>query len=377
MERDFDPEGYSAVHAGFADLSADVRGAGPEVERVHERQAVFEDGVRQLEAQSRVQGTPAQALGSVQHNPVAAGQAMAGPTNEREKRDREFREMLDLAGRLDWLNQEIARLQGEIDANNQRIRELEEGLNALDELEQLLERGELDPTNGRHARLIQAAGLDPASITNANALPAIRERREGLRGEISELRQENQRMQNRVERLTRERDDLQSRLDHARHVGSRLSSAESPREVAEIMAAAGPEATMLAARLTDNREAMGAVYEAAGLSDSERDQDDRMTEAVSTADFSAMLGAPAEGAPAPDTDHGQGRVASPSNHAAAIYGDEFSGAVPPMATAFAAATAGQHAAGPEGVTAGPRSGTGTADGSAPRTSASPEASLRT
>lgn len=348
MARGTDPEGTSYIQEnagtidanGLDDLPRNAEAGGdPDVSSAEERSKAAEDGIRRLETQSRVSGEPAQALSGVQHNALAAGEKLSGPNGDRARRDREFRQMMDLVSRLDWLNQEIDRLQGLIEANSARIAELESRLDVLDDLETLAERGELDASSPEHARMLRLAGIDPASVRDGNVLQAIRDRRRDTLDDIEDLRDANADLQDQVDQLIQERDELAERLGQAEEIEDRLTSADTPREFTDIVASTDTETAVLASRPAEDPDISQAVYEAAGLSEAVREEDDQMAQAVSTADFSDMFGA----APPPETSTDDIPPAAPTEPrtgpAEAVYGEEFSGNAPPVAEAFTAVAA--------------------------------------
>ena len=80
--------------------------------------------------------------------------------SEAKKSDRFFRDVV-LRQIIADLQEQIAGWQAEIKDIDQELTENNDKLSAIDQLKDLLQKGELDPNNPAHAELLRKAGIDP------------------------------------------------------------------------------------------------------------------------------------------------------------------------------------------------------------------------
>ncbi|QIG79945.1 hypothetical protein [Stakelama tenebrarum] len=181
---------------------------------------------------------------------------------EKRKRDQRRADLLllDLLGRrLAELDAELAAIDGRLSEITSRRNEIGESMEALDELERLHARGQLDPNNPVHAALLRKAGISPDDTLGA----AIARRRHDLSGEDDALAAEsNEKMKRRGE-VVRERQDV---------IAARAEIENADTDEARI--AAETRATTLigaqqlgeAAYQSDNESAREIAADAVGIS---------------------------------------------------------------------------------------------------------------
>lgn len=149
----------------------------------------------------------------------------------RKKREREAH----FVNVLDRLNQRLEELNLLIDEANERLeqindRQLEIGdqLEALDELDELLNTGQLDTHNPIHQRIMKRAGISHEVAATDIAVLISEQRTTALGQEHDDLEDENN-------TLIRRRNDLEAEREQVLTVMAEIENADTPeaREIAE------------------------------------------------------------------------------------------------------------------------------------------------
>lgn len=147
----------------------------------------------------------------------------------REK-DRQRREatsqLVNFLDMLNALDRQIAFLDARIAEYDTQIAELKVELGALEELKELLESGEYDPTNPDHMRLLELSGI-PHEDWGILTPEIVDDRIQTTRDEIEDLEEKRRRDIQRRTDIQKDRDDLHKRM-------SADSNIESDPETAEI-----------------------------------------------------------------------------------------------------------------------------------------------
>lgn len=184
----------------------------------------------------------------------------------RKKREREahFVNVLDrLSQRLEELNELIDETTERLDQINDRQLEIGDQLEALDELDELSNTGQLDTHNPIHQRIMKRAGISPEAPA-ADIAVLISEQRAVLGREHDDLEDENN-------TLIRRRDELEAEREQVLTVMAEIENADTPeaRAIAEQRAQNildHSELTDLAAQ-TDDQELKAMAAKAVAQTD--------------------------------------------------------------------------------------------------------------
>ncbi|MEL6667008.1 MAG: hypothetical protein AAFQ24_12815 [Pseudomonadota bacterium] len=114
---------------------------------------------------------------------------------------------------LDSIERQIAALDDQIAEYEAEVEQLEEQLGALEELKELAERGELDPTNQEHMRLLELSGI-PRDQWGLVTPDMLDDRIDGTRDRIEDLRQKIQIAKEKRGELEDKYDDIHARMDN-------------------------------------------------------------------------------------------------------------------------------------------------------------------
>lgn len=210
-----------------------------------------------------------------------------GDARNRRQREQAAR---DFATQLMLIDQQIARLERLIEQNNERIDELEDQLSAIDRLEALGDN--LDPTNPEHARLLRAAGIDPATVDPDNPQAALSRRRGEINGEIERLERENEQHRHRIEELQVERAQVETQIEQGRALETEIAAAPTATAVERIVDEASLADTAAALAQSDSDEVIRDIHGALDLTETQTDERLGMEDFASSDDLSFLMDDP-------------------------------------------------------------------------------------
>ena len=184
MSVGYSKEFNDATRPGFSPEAAEAAMRRLRDSELIQEQQAFQ---RQVSGAAADAGEIASAAGAARRITEEADRA------EKERKERTDREIL-----LDLIDNRIGQLDDMIEWYDRQIAEADAALDAIDEIEELIENGQLDPNNPAHAELLRLAGIDPDELEDdpagvlSRAREAWRDRRDhiaGLRGDADRERE--------------------------------------------------------------------------------------------------------------------------------------------------------------------------------------------